>query len=100
MSSISETVRLSLDARAVADTVLGEGIKLRNKVSKDLSSLLTHVDTLSWKACQEGGQVGPILENVHKQARAITEDLVNSDLNPIPEQFKWLATRLDELTDT
>ena len=30
----------------------------------------------------------------------ITEDLVKSDLHPTPEQFDWLATRLDELTNT
>ena len=84
MSPISELVQNSLDARAAADIVLGDGIKLRNKVSKDLSSLLTQVDSLTWKACQEGGQVGPILDNVHSKAKELTDKIKNSDLNPTP----------------
>ena len=100
MSSILETVRQSLDARAEAGDVTFQGIRLRNKLSKDLSDLLSYVDTLSWKACQEGGQVGPILDNVHSRAKEITDNLENSDLNPTPEQFSWLVSRLNELIDT
>ena len=69
MSPITELVQNSLDARAAVDIVLGDGIKLRNKVSKDLTSLLTQVDSLTWKACQEGGQVGPILDNVTQRLK-------------------------------
>ena len=100
MSSISETVHHSLDARIVADNVCFQGIRLRNKISRDLSSLLSYVDTLSWKACQEGGQVGPILDNVHEHAAVITDNLEKSNLNPSPDQIGWLAARLDELSNT
>ena len=89
MSPISELVQNSLDARAAADILLGDGINLRNKVSKDLT----------WKACQEGGQVGPILDIVHSKAGEIKDNLEYSDLNPTPEQFSWLETRLNELID-
>ena len=99
MSPISELVQNSLDARAAADIVLGDGIKLRNKVRKGLSSLLTQVDSLTWKACQEGGQVGPILDNVHSKAKEIKDNLEYSDLNPTPEQFSWLVSQLNELID-
>ena len=90
MSSISETVCQSLDARIVADNVCFQGIRLRNKISRDLSSLLSYMDTLSWKACQEGGQVGPILDIVHSKADEIKDNLEYSDLNPTPEHFSWL----------
>ena len=84
MSPISELVKNSLDARANADNLLSDGIKLRNKVSKDLTSLLSQVDSLTWQACQEGGQVGPILDIVHSKAEEIKYNLEYSDLNPNP----------------
>ena len=41
--SISELVRKTLDERAEAEDVLSEGIAFRNKISKELHSLLTQV---------------------------------------------------------
>ena len=59
MSSVSELVRNTLDARANAENLLSEGIETRNKLSKDLHSLLNQVDNLTWQACQGEGQFGP-----------------------------------------
>ena len=84
MSPISELVKNSLDARANADNLLSDGIKLRNKVSKDLTSLLSQVDNLTWQACQ---------------AEEIKENLEYSDLNPTPEHFSWLESQLNELLE-
>ena len=99
MSPISELVKNSLDARANADNLLSDGIKLRNKVSKDLTSLLTQVDNLTWQACQDEGQVGPILDIIHSKAEELKDNLEYSDLNPTPEQFSWLESRLNELLE-
>ena len=50
MSSVSELVRNTLDARADAENLLSEGIEIWNKLSKDLNSLLNQVDNLTRRA--------------------------------------------------
>ena len=68
MSSVSELVRNTLDARADAENLLSEGIEIWNKLSKDLNSLLNQVDNLTWQACQGEGQIGPIIDIIHSKA--------------------------------
>ena len=75
MSSISEAVRQSLDARAASGEATFQAINLMNKLHKDLSGLLSNDDTLAGEACQAGDKLGPILDKVHERAAVITNDL-------------------------
>ena len=99
MSSVSELVRNTLDARADAENLLSEGIEIRNKLSKDLNSLLNQVDNLTWQACQVEGQIGPLLDIIHSKAEELRANQEHSDPNPSPQQFKWLESRLNELLE-
>ena len=100
MSNIPELVRNTLDARAEAEDVLSEGIAFRNKISKDLHSLLTQVDNLTWQACQDEGHIGHVLDNIHSKVEELKASQETSlSIIPTPEQFKWLESRLNELLD-
>ena len=99
MSSISEAVRQSLNAWAASGDATFQAINLRNKLHKDLSDLLTHVDTLAWKACQTEGNFGPILDKVYKRSAAITYDLENSNSDPTPAELAdWKTQRTSHHT--
>ena len=100
MSNISELVRNTLDDRAKAEDVLYEGIAFRNKVSKDLLSLLYQVDNLTWQACQDEGQIDQVLDNIHSKVEELKASYETSlFIIPTPEQFRWLESRLNELLE-
>ena len=52
MSTILDAVPASLDVRAASGRSTFKKINLRNKFHKDLSELLSQVDTLTWEAYQ------------------------------------------------
>ena len=99
--SISELVRKNLDDRASAEDVLNEGIAFRNKANNELISLSDYVDSLTWQACQDGGHIDQVLDNVHAKAEELKANFANSlFVIPTPEQTRWLESQLTELLET
>ena len=87
MGPISDAVDRALDSRDNTENTVFQKIKMRHRLDKDLTELITTIDNQSWAACQHGGGIDPIKDLASSLTITLFDNFEQSDLNSTKEQI-------------